>query len=107
MRSTNKPGDSGLRNPITGTAGCARTTSGQSDAEPTRPLMKSRLRTQSPTNDRLSFYKSYQMSVVRFGSKADMCAALAYVRSTPKADMCGATRDVHFGPIADIPRLIR
>jgi hypothetical protein len=49
---------------------------------------------------------------VRFGSKADMCAAIRHVRFTPnndresgfpqkvmsalplKADMCGATRDV-------------
>ena len=57
---------------------------------------------------------------VRFGSKADICAATSHVRFTPnsdreseiprkamsalppKADMCGATRDVRFGPIADI-----
>jgi hypothetical protein len=57
---------------------------------------------------------------VRFGSKADICAATSHVRFAPnsdresdfpqtvmsalppKADMCGATRDVCFGPIADI-----
>jgi hypothetical protein len=57
---------------------------------------------------------------VRFGSKADICAATSHVRFTPnsdhesgrsqnimsalppKADMCGATRDVRFGPKADI-----
>jgi hypothetical protein len=57
---------------------------------------------------------------VRFGSKADMCAAKSDVRFTPnsdresgfpqkvmsalppKADMCGALADVCFGPIADI-----
>jgi hypothetical protein len=58
-------------------------------------------------------------SDVRFGSKADICAAtsdvcftpdsdhesgyLRFVMSAlpPRADMCGATRDVRFGPIAD------
>ena len=53
---------------------------------------------------------------VRFGSKADMCAAIRHVRFTPnsdgesgfphrvmsalplKADMCGATTHVCFGP---------
>jgi hypothetical protein len=57
---------------------------------------------------------------VRFGSKADMCAANSDVRFTPysdreseipqkamsalipKADMCGATRDVRFAPKADM-----
>jgi hypothetical protein len=57
---------------------------------------------------------------VRFGSKADMCAAKRHVRFTPnsdresvipqkamsalpsKADMCGATDYVCFGPKADI-----
>src|SRR5262249_39177961 len=57
---------------------------------------------------------------VRFGSKADMCAAKRHVRFTPnsdresgfpqtvmsalppKADMCSAARDVRFGPKADI-----
>jgi hypothetical protein len=57
---------------------------------------------------------------VRFGSKADICAATSHVRFTPnsdrksgfpqrtmsalppKADMCGATSDVRFGPIADM-----
>jgi hypothetical protein len=57
---------------------------------------------------------------VRFGSKADMCAAKRHVCFTPnsdreseipqkamsalppKADMCGAMGDVRFGPIADI-----
>jgi hypothetical protein len=60
---------------------------------------------------------------VRFGSKADICAAKSDVRFTPnsdresgfpkkfmsalhrKADMCGATGDVRFGPIADIGHL--
>jgi hypothetical protein len=59
---------------------------------------------------------------VRFGSKADICAAISDVRFTPnsdrksrhaamvmsalhlKADMCGATKDVRFGPKADITR---
>jgi hypothetical protein len=58
--------------------------------------------------------------IVRFGSKADICAAIRHVRFTPdndresgfpqkvmsalppKADMCGAARDVRFGPKADI-----
>jgi hypothetical protein len=57
---------------------------------------------------------------VRFGSKADICAATSHVRFTPnsdreseipqkvmsallpKADMCGATSDVRYGPKADI-----
>jgi hypothetical protein len=57
---------------------------------------------------------------VRFGSEADMCAAISDVRFTPnsdresglpqkvmsalppKADMCGATMDVRLGPIAGI-----
>src|SRR5262249_21995225 len=57
---------------------------------------------------------------VRFGSKADICAAISHVRFTPnsdreseipqkamsalppKADMCGALVHVCFGPIADI-----
>jgi hypothetical protein len=56
---------------------------------------------------------------VRFGSLADICAAIGDVRFAPnsdresgfpqtvmpalppKADMCGAARDVRFGPIAD------
>jgi hypothetical protein len=56
---------------------------------------------------------------VRFGSKADICAANGDIRFTlysdrksgyphkvmsalpPKADMCSATRDVRFGPKAD------
>jgi hypothetical protein len=59
---------------------------------------------------------------VRFGSKADICAAKSDVRFTPnsdrksgfphkvmsalppKADMCGATTDVRYGPEADIER---
>jgi hypothetical protein len=59
-------------------------------------------------------------SNVRFGSKADICAAIRHVRFTPdndresgfsqtvmsalplKADMCGATTDVRFGPQADM-----
>jgi hypothetical protein len=59
---------------------------------------------------------SGRFSDVRFGSKADICAAKTHVRFTPnsdrksgfpqkamsalpsKADMCGATRDVCFGP---------
>src|SRR5262245_43773620 len=59
-------------------------------------------------------------SNVRFGSKADICAAITHVRFTPesdresghpqelmsalppKADMCGAIWDVRFGPEADI-----
>jgi hypothetical protein len=62
---------------------------------------------------------------VRFGSKADICAATGHVRFIPnsdreseipqkamsalpqKADMCGATRDVRFGPEADIPSVTR
>jgi hypothetical protein len=57
---------------------------------------------------------------VRFGSKADTCAATSRVRFTPvsdresghpknamsalppKADMCGARANVCYGPIADI-----
>jgi hypothetical protein len=57
---------------------------------------------------------------VRFGSKADMCAAKRHVCFTPnsdreseipqqamsalppKADTCSATRDVRFGPKADM-----
>src|SRR5262249_196707 len=57
---------------------------------------------------------------VRFGSKADICAAKGHVRFTPnsdresrhpqtvmsalppKADMCSALAHVCFGPIADI-----
>jgi hypothetical protein len=60
---------------------------------------------------------------VRFGSKADICAAKPHVRFTPdsdrdsglpqtvmsalppKADMCSATRDVCYGPKADITEL--
>jgi len=55
-------------------------------------------------------------SDVRFGSEADICAAISHVRFTPnsdrksrhaamvmsalppKADMCGATSDVRYGP---------
>jgi hypothetical protein len=43
-----------------------------------------------------------QLAVVRFGSKADICAAKSHVRFTPESGMCGATRDVRFVPIADI-----
>ena len=62
---------------------------------------------------------------VRFGSKADICAAIRHVRFTPdndresefphkvmsalllKADMCSALAYVCFGPIADIPPFTR
>jgi len=62
---------------------------------------------------------------VRFGSKADMCAAPAHVRFTPnsdresghqqpvmsalppKADMCSARAYVRYGPIADIALVVR
>jgi hypothetical protein len=62
---------------------------------------------------------------VRFGSKADICAAIGNVRfafdsdresgfpqkvvsALPvKADMCGALAHVRFGPKADIGRLSR
>ena len=57
---------------------------------------------------------------VRFGSKADICAATSHVRFAPdsdresgfpqtvmsalppKADVCGALAYVRFGPIADM-----
>ena len=60
---------------------------------------------------------------VRFGSKADICAATSHVRFAPnsdresefpqramsalppRADMCGAPRDVCYGPKADIDGL--
>src|SRR5262252_1782874 len=63
-----------------------------------------------------------RMTNVRFGSKADMCAATSDVCFTPdsdhesghvpmvmsalppKADMCSAARDVRYGRIADIQR---
>jgi hypothetical protein len=63
------------------------------------------------------------MDHVRFGSKADICAAKNHVRFTPnsdresefpqqamsalppRADMCDAATDVRFGPIADIASL--
>src|SRR5262245_21594108 len=35
---------------------------------------------------------------VRFGSKADMCSAMAYVRFGSKADMCSAMAYVRFAP---------
>jgi hypothetical protein len=62
---------------------------------------------------------------VRFGSKADICAATSHVRFTPNsdreseipqkamsalhpiADMCGALAYVRFGPKADIVNLRR
>jgi hypothetical protein len=61
---------------------------------------------------------------VRFGSKADICAAIRHVRFTPdndresgfphkvmsalppKADVCSALAHVCFGPIADIRQWI-
>src|SRR5262245_16506539 len=61
---------------------------------------------------------------VRFGSKADICAATSHVRFTPnsdreseipqkamsalppKADMCGAIAYVCYGPIADIANAV-
>jgi len=64
-----------------------------------------------------------ELSDVRFGSKADICAANSDVRFTPnsdrksglprkvvsafppKADVCGANHYVCFGPIADIREL--
>jgi hypothetical protein len=47
-------------------------------------------------------HKEEEHGYVRFGSKADMCAAKGHVRFTPIADMCGATRDVRFGPKVDM-----
>ena len=61
-----------------------------------------------------------ELAHVRFGSKADICAAKDHVRFTPnsdresghqqtvmsalppKADICSAVVDVRFGPKADI-----
>src|SRR5262245_52501722 len=61
----------------------------------------------------------HHKSNVRFGSKADMCAAKrnvrftpnsdresgipakGHVRFTPKSGLCGAAMDVRYGPIAD------
>jgi hypothetical protein len=40
---------------------------------------------------------------VRFGSKADMCAAKGYVCFTPNSDINRVFRHVCFGPKADIP----
>jgi hypothetical protein len=72
-----------------------------------------------------SLLQHEMLTHVRFGSKADICAAKRHVRFTPdsdresgfprkvmsalspKADMCGATSDIRFGPIADIASLIR
>jgi hypothetical protein len=66
----------------------------------------------------LSTVKKPKVCDVRFGSEADISAAISDVRFTPnsdresglpqkvmsalppKADICGATRDVRFGPIA-------
>jgi hypothetical protein len=49
---------------------------------------------------------------VRFGSKADICAAKTHVRFTPNSDLksefpqtvMSALRDVRFGPEADMRR---
>src|SRR5262249_21973765 len=72
-----------------------------------------------------TFTRTQEGPNVRFGSKADMCAAKRHVCFTPnsdreseirqkamsalppQADMCGATRDVRFGPKADIAAPIR
>src|SRR5262249_8326442 len=44
---------------------------------------------------------------VRFGSKADICAAKGMSALASKADMCGALAHVRYGPIADIAYEIR
>jgi hypothetical protein len=41
---------------------------------------------------------------VRFGSKADICAAQPMPALSPKADMCSAPDYVRFGPKADLDR---
>src|SRR5262249_2413422 len=43
---------------------------------------------------------------VRFGSKADICSAIADVRFTPNSDIDCVFRRVRFGPKADIADLI-
>jgi hypothetical protein len=67
----------------------------------------------------ICFRRAREAADVRFGSKADICAATSHVRFapnsdreseipqktmsalSPKADMCGAISDVRFGPQAD------
>ena len=43
---------------------------------------------------------------IRFGSKADICAAIRHAALPPKADICSALADVCFGPEADIDSLL-
>jgi hypothetical protein len=47
------------------------------------------------------FNPSRRACNVRFGSKADICAAKSHVRFGSKADMCSAKRHVRFVPKAD------
>src|SRR5262245_15533726 len=82
------------------------------------PPPHGRLRHERTGHTKHSTWKGF--AYVRFGSKADICAATSHVRFTPnsdrecglpqtvmsalplKADMCGALAHVCFGPIADI-----
>ena len=93
-----------LKKPMTGIAGCcARAASGQAAAEPTIPLMKLRRRIAFPKAQDHANYaitagicdtrNGVQWSVctaailsrhVRFGSWADIVAAIANVRFTPE-----------------------
>jgi hypothetical protein len=42
---------------------------------------------------------------IRFGSKADICAATGHVCFASEADMCSALAHVCFGPKADVSGL--
>jgi hypothetical protein len=68
---------------------CARAASGQAATELAIALMKSRRRMQPSAcqvEDGASFESlSDKRGSVRFGSKADICSAIGYVRFTPEA----------------------
>src|SRR5262245_31402307 len=94
-----------LRNPITGIVGCcARATSGQATAPPSK-LTKLRrliclpgLRTRHRSGSDLHGERPRRCPLWVKSRHVQVQEAMSAL--PPKADMCGATRDVRFGPEA-------
>src|SRR5262249_49634864 len=104
-------GEPAFRKPITGIACCcALAASGHAAAVP-RSVMKSRrlippperLKKEHGTGPNYAL-EGGDPANVRFGSKADMCSAIAHVRFTPNSDIDCVFRYVRFGPQADMLR---
>jgi hypothetical protein len=81
------------RNPTTGTVGCcARAANGHTAAVPTKKLINSRRLMCLPRGSGQGIVAAQTSTLegvavdVRFGSKADICAATSHVGFTPNSD---------------------